>query len=142
MRELVSNPELCDACMLCERSCPKNAIRIIDSIPFICLHCSPEKAPCLNICPENAIEENDGAIVVNIDHCIGCGLCKEACPIGAIIINESGLASKCDLCIDREVPVCVSVCPKDALTTDSETSVHEKQDKLIKDLNKLKEIMK
>lgn len=142
MRELVSNPELCDACMKCERSCPKNAIRIIDSIPFICLHCSPEKAPCLNICPEGAIEALNGAIVIQDEHCIGCGMCKEACPIGAITMNELGVASKCDLCVDRDTPICVEVCPKDALGSEPLVSTEEKQIKLVKDLNKLKEILK
>ena len=36
MRELVSNPELCDECMKCERICPRNAIRVIDGPVALC----------------------------------------------------------------------------------------------------------
>ena len=142
MRELVSNPELCDECMKCERICPKNAIRVIDGVPIFCMHCASERAPCLNICPEDAIVEVDGAVVILEDKCIGCGLCRDACPIGAITINERGVAVKCDLCVDREKPLCVMVCPKKALSESSEDMMAAKRDKITGELKRLKNLMR
>ena len=142
MKELVSKPELCDECMKCERNCPQNAIRIINGVPIFCLHCAPEKAPCLNICPEEAIYEMDGAILIQEEKCIGCGLCRDTCPIGAINLNEKGIAIKCDLCVDLEEPCCVLSCPTEALVVDSEKILAEKREKITQELERLKLIMK
>ena len=93
MDELKVNPELCVDCGLCERNCPNNAIRVHDGVPLFCMHCSPEKAPCLAVCPKGAIVALGGAITIKQDKCIGCGLCHSVCPIGAITINEIGQAT-------------------------------------------------
>lgn len=138
MNELTSNPELCIDCMKCERNCPKNAIRVNEGVPLFCMHCTPEKAPCLNICPENAIEELGGAIVINKDKCIGCGLCRDACPIGAISMDEIGQANKCDLCINEDTQECVDSCPTKALINDSEEVISTKQNKISNELKRLK----
>ena len=124
------------------RICPQNAIRVINGVPVFCLHCSPDRAPCLTVCPEDAIEEVDGAIIINEDDCIGCGLCRNACPVGAIHINESGIAKKCNLCIDQEKPRCVLACPTEALKMDSEDLLSDKRNKLAKELERIKIIMK
>lgn len=142
MRELISAPELCNDCSKCERSCPQNAIKVINGVPIFCLHCSPDRAPCLTVCPEEAIDEIDGAIVIDEEVCIGCGLCRDACPIGAIHMNELGIAKKCNLCIDREKPICVLTCPTEALKTDSKELLTEKREKVAKELEKVKMIMK
>ena len=141
MTELITNPELCIDCMKCERNCPQNAIRVNEGVPLFCMHCTPEKAPCLNICPENAIEELGGAITINQEKCIGCGMCRDVCPIGAISINEIGQANKCDLCINEKAQQCVESCPTNALTNDSKEIISAKQTKIVTELKRLKGIM-
>ncbi|MGB9980187.1 4Fe-4S dicluster domain-containing protein [Methanobacterium sp.] len=142
MKELISRPELCADCSKCERECPQNAIRVIEGVAIHCLHCAPDRAPCLNICPEDAIEEVDGAIVVDEDVCIGCCLCKSACPIGAIYIDEEGIAKKCNLCIDQETPRCVLTCPTGGLKEDSSEMISDKREKVVKELERLRMIMR
>lgn len=142
MKELISQPELCEECSKCERICPQNAIHVINGVPIYCLHCSPDRAPCLTVCPEGAIEEIDGAIVVHEEDCIGCGLCRDACPIGAIHIDEAGIAKKCNLCLDQEKPACVLVCPTKALKLDSEDIMADKRNRIARELEKIKIIMK
>lgn len=142
MSELISKPELCVECSKCERVCPQNAIRVINSVPIFCLQCAPDRAPCLNICPKDAITEMYGTIIIDEDECIGCGLCRDACPIGAIHLNEFGLAKKCNLCIDQDKPKCVLACPTKTLEIDSANLVSDKQDKLAKELEKINLITK
>lgn len=141
MSELISNPNLCIDCMKCERNCPQNAMRVDDGVPLFCMHCSPEKAPCLNICPEEAIEELGGAIVINHDKCIGCGMCRDVCPIGAISMDEIGIAKKCDLCINEDTQQCIEYCPSNALSSNSDEIVSAKQEKISSELKRLKGIL-
>jgi len=115
---------------------------VISGVPVYCLHCAEERAPCMTICPEGAIEKINGAVVIHEEECIGCGLCRDACPIGAINLNERGIATKCDLCFERDEPLCVSVCPKDALKMSSEDILADKRDRIAKELERVKMIMK
>ena len=126
MGELVVNPELCVDCGLCERNCPNNAIRVHDNVPLFCMHCSPDKAPCLAVCPKGAIQALGGAITIEKDMCIGCGLCKDVCPIGAINIDELGQAA----------------CPTGALTNDQSEIIRAKQDKLADGYKKIQSLLK
>lgn len=142
MRELILNPELCVDCGKCERDCPNNAIHVTEGIPLFCMHCDPNRAPCLLACPEGAIEELGGAIIINEDKCIGCGTCAGVCPIGAINMDEVGLAKKCNLCYDKDSQACVAACPTKALTNDSSEIIHERQEKVSEGLVKIQSIMK
>ena len=142
MGELVVNPELCVDCGLCERNCPNNAIRVHDNVPLFCMHCSPDKAPCLAVCPKGAIQALGGAITIEKDMCIGCGLCKDVCPIGAINIDELGQANKCDLCEEYDCQQCVEACPTGALTHDQSEIIRAKQDKLADGYKKIQSLLK
>lgn len=139
MRELVLNPGECVDCGNCERTCPNNAIHIYDGVPLFCMHCSPDKAPCLLNCPEGAIEYLGGAITINQEKCIGCGVCRDVCPIGAINMDNNH-AKKCDLCINKDTQQCVEVCPTGALKDNSAELRHTKQAKIAKELNYLKKL--
>lgn len=142
MNDLNLNPELCVDCMKCERSCPENSINVIDQVPLFCMNCSPEKAPCLLRCPEGAIEPLGGAIVINHEKCIGCGVCEAACPIGAIHIDGFGDVHKCNLCLGLEEKQCVANCPTGAINDEAKEQIIEKQRKVAKEFNKVRDILK
>lgn len=142
MSDLIFTPELCVDCMKCERNCPENAMHLVEKVPLFCMHCSPEKAPCLLRCPEGAIEPLGGAITINNEKCIGCRACESACPIGAIHIDGFGDVHKCNLCMDKEEKQCVANCPTGALKDDIEEQIAEKQKKVASEFNRIKEILK
>lgn len=75
--------------------------------------------------PAFSIDEETGARYIDPEKCRGCGVCARACPLTPerkVIFaeKEEGKRSvyyKCDLCRGRPGgPVCVEVCPGDALT--------------------------
>lgn len=142
MSDIILNAELCVDCMKCERNCPQNSINVVDRVPLFCMHCNPDKAPCLVRCPEGAIEALGGAIVINHEKCIGCGVCESACPIGAIRMDGFGEVHKCNLCIDKDEKQCVSNCPTGALSDDIVEKISEKQKKVAKEFNKVKDLLK
>ncbi|MBD3258214.1 4Fe-4S dicluster domain-containing protein [candidate division GN15 bacterium] len=86
------------------------------SLPFQCRHCL--KAPCLDVCLAGALErdETSGLVVIDESLCIGCWTCTMFCPYGAIAPwPERKIALKCDRCLYMDYPVCVEVCPTQAL---------------------------
>ena len=74
--------------------------------------------------PAISIDETTGARTIDPGLCRGCGDCLHACPltpersvIGFKQVGRKRIYVKCDLCCDRpEGPVCVQICPGEALT--------------------------
>jgi Fe-S-cluster-containing hydrogenase component 2 len=130
MKMIVSHPEKCVACHLCEGACSfrhenvfapaKTRIWVTDFVEdqvygaFTCFHCAD--APCLANCPTYAIarDPQTGQVYVNDDKCIGCKMCLVACPFGVMGFHlEKHVAQNCDLCGGD--PQCVKACVYDAL---------------------------
>ena len=136
--------DLCMTCRECEVSCslyhegecnPSLArirIKYDDFTPgspliTVCKQC--DWPACYYACaaqwdePAIFIDKATGARYINPEKCRGCGACVRACPltpertvIFSKTIGRKRVYFKCDLCRDRaEGPVCVEVCPGDAL---------------------------
>lgn len=126
---IVSDPEKCTGCGICELVCSAtkekafnpilSRIRAVRVEPFLymaiaCRLC--ENPKCVRSCPRKALrkDETTGLIRVDTERCDGCKWCIEACEFGAIFIHPQGkIAMVCDLC-DGE-PKCVPFCPREAL---------------------------
>jgi len=136
-------PERCLACRECELACslvhegqcnPElSRIRVLsdDFVPGfpdirVCKQC--QWPACLYACasrweePALRIDEQTGARYIDPELCKGCGLCLRACPLTperpVIGIKNEGKRRqyiKCDLCREWGEPICVVVCPGDAL---------------------------
>ena len=121
--------EKCNGCRLCEIVCSlkhegvpypaRSRIEVIEArdnvwVPVFCFQC--EDATCMKVCPVNALkrDEKEDLIIMDKETCINCKACAFACAFGAIGIDSEGKTFKCDLC-DGE-PLCVKICPVEALT--------------------------
>lgn len=139
MGRIVTKPEVCIGCHLCEVWCavahskskdiikaflyeePKPSPRIIveENIPetfaLQCRHC--DEPECMFACISGAIyKDEEGRVIHDESKCVGCYSCIMACPYGAIRINVvTGKVLKCDLCKDLDYPYCVKMCPNNAL---------------------------
>ena len=80
-----------------------------------CRHC-PD-APCVEACPNGTMSRDEnGLVFVNDTTCIACWMCVMACPFGVINpYSTMKLAIKCDRCRNMGYPICVEVCPTNAL---------------------------
>ena len=131
MKSLWVEAQLCIGCYQCVLACsfekelyfsPDDAWLVLFrweergfTQPVVCTQC--EDAPCVRACSVGAISRDPETEVVIIEQnlCASCGLCVEACPVGVISLHrDTGQAIKCDLCGGH--PVCVTVCPWEALT--------------------------
>ena len=139
---IIIRKELCWGCGICELACSlyhekwcspslsrisvkKNFLEL-DFEPEVCIQC--EWPSCYYECPVGAIaiDMKNGARFIDPNQCTGCSRCVKVCPImpdvEAIKYKESGktrIYFKCDLCRGRnEGPLCVAVCPRNALRYD------------------------
>jgi len=103
-----------------EPTVPKPRIRVEGRsgapLPMQCRHCL--QAPCLDACLTGALvrDEKTNLVVIHEDRCIGCWTCTAFCPYGVIFPwPQRKIALKCDRCAFMEGPVCVDVCPTQAL---------------------------
>ncbi len=103
-----------------ESPSPRPRVRVEGSnevpLPLQCRHCL--NAPCLNACLSGALdrEPETNLVVIREDRCIACWTCTMFCPYGVILPwPEREYALKCDRCAFMENPVCVEVCPTQAL---------------------------
>lgn len=126
---IVSNPERCTGCRVCESVCSlvhtgrcnpaESCIRVLRwehkgiDVPVTCLQC--EDPVCANVCPVNAISRNleTSAMETDKELCIQCNMCVIACPFGGTLIGPRGEILRCDLCGGD--PQCVQLCQTKAI---------------------------
>ena len=140
MKVIAVHVERCTSCKTCELYCatergsdaktllgalqenpvPQARLRVEGtaeaSLPVQCRHCL--EAPCLDACLTGALEREpaEGMVVVREDRCIACWTCVMFCPYGVIFPwPDRKFALKCDRCVYMESPVCVDVCPTQAI---------------------------
>jgi Flp pilus assembly CpaF family ATPase/Fe-S-cluster-containing hydrogenase component 2 len=92
--------------------CPHN----LELNALKCIHCDPEKAPCMLACKQDAFYRvTERVLAIDESKCDGCGACLEACPHAAIVIKD-GKARKCDLCASYNFEIaCVKECKYGAI---------------------------
>ncbi len=105
------------------------------SISTNCRHC--DEPECILACKNGALyQDEEGRCRLHEDRCVGCWMCIMGCSYGAINRNptvknvpgqeNNGIQNHCDLCPEREIPMCVYVCPTKALVfEDRGRAVHE-----------------
>ena len=97
------------------------------SFPVQCRHCL--KAPCLDACLSGALVRDPASnmVVIQQDRCIACWTCTMFCPYGVIFPwPEREFALKCDRCTYMDRPVCVEVCPTQAIEVVDLDKIEEK----------------
>jgi carbon-monoxide dehydrogenase iron sulfur subunit len=124
MKVLVTQPELCIGCTLCEDICSnawykeinraRSAIRItsLGNAEYelaVCTQCGE----CIDVCPTQAISRNkQGVVRVDKKLCIGCLSCVGFCPILTMYYYEGDpVPFKCISC-----GLCARECPTGTLS--------------------------
>ena len=140
MKVIAVHLDRCTGCKTCELYCatergsnaktllqavqetplPQARVRVEGSnevpVALQCRQCL--QAPCLDSCLTGALgrDADSGIVVIQESSCIGCWTCTLFCPYGVIYPwPERKIALKCDRCLYMESPVCVDVCPTQAL---------------------------
>ena len=92
--------DLCSACGVCIKSCPKSLIELIPKSAKVYVACSS---------PQKGKDVLDACSV----GCIGCGICAKNCPQGAIIMQDNLPIidyQKCSGC-----KICAHKCPRHSI---------------------------
>lgn len=140
MKVIAVHLDRCTGCKTCELYCatergsnaksllqavqetplPQARVRVEGSnevpVAIQCRQCL--QAPCLDSCLTGALSRDaeSGIVVIQESICIGCWTCTLFCPYGVIYPwPERKIALKCDRCLYMEAPVCIDVCPTEAL---------------------------
>ena len=87
-----------------------------------CMHCIDPA--CASACMLGAFQKREGGIVTwDGDRCVGCRYCEVACPFGVPKFEfDKSIPKmvKCEMCAHRlrqgQLPACVEVCPRKAIT--------------------------
>ena len=136
---IISDPELCSGCKVCELACSavhegvfnlkKARIKVDRSHPEFaisagCRFCA--EPACIEKCPKDALtQEENGIIIVDEELCISCGLCVKACKFKAIRLHvDTEMPITCDLC--NGDPACIKVCPETAISITTAEMILEK----------------
>ncbi len=108
----------CIACGICERSCPFDAVHVVNNIARIdydkCTNCMI----CAEKCPTKAIYaefDKRKTAFIDAETCIGCTKCAKVCPVDAIegAVKENHVVDP-EICVGCEA--CVGECPVDAIS--------------------------
>jgi anaerobic carbon-monoxide dehydrogenase iron sulfur subunit len=140
VKVIVTHLDRCRACKTCELYCavgrgsnsktllkairevptPKARLQVEGSndvsLPMQCRHC--QNAPCIDACLAGALvrDPETDMVIIREDRCVACWTCTIFCPYGAIYpSHELKMAIKCDRCNYMEHPICIDVCPTQAL---------------------------
>ena len=131
-QQVYARSELCTGCRICSQVCSINMFGeskpwasgiVIKRDPFkgyewqaICRHC--DDPPCIDACMTGSLKKNpqSGIVFNDFQTCVGCWACIMVCPYGAIAADyEKGIAVQCNQCHEEKQPLCVQVCPTEAL---------------------------
>jgi carbon-monoxide dehydrogenase iron sulfur subunit len=129
---IYARAKLCTGCKICAMACsinkfgkanPMTSGITIHRDPFaryewqaICRHC--ETPECVDACMTGSLQKDPqtGIVFNDFEKCVGCWACIMVCPYGAITAAyEHGVAVQCDQCRGEDAPICVQVCPTEAL---------------------------
>lgn len=139
-RFIVSDPQKCTGCGICELVCSAtkersfnplySRIRTVWVEPLItmsiaCQLC--EEPKCVKSCPRKALKKDQetGIIILEEENCDGCCWCLQACEFGAITLHmNKKKVFICDLC--KLDPKCIIYCPKDALELNTPEEISQK----------------
>lgn len=131
MARLLVKAEKCTGCKLCQLMCSLRHEGVFDTskarikipegrywnfAPTVCDFC--KDPPCAAACPTGALLAlSYGGVEVKEGKCIGCNKCIEVCENHVIKLDEDLIEPLvCDLCGGD--PVCVEICPTQAILYD------------------------
>lgn len=78
------NNDKCVGCKICVKSCPTNAITIVEITSVANTIANIESENTQEITNENLVERLEKKAVINTTNCIQCNNCQEVCPKEAI----------------------------------------------------------